>query len=664
MARKRVFALLLVAVMSMAVLSACGSDGGGDRRDDQVMVIGVDSRFDEKWNPFIVETAYDHQSVDQVFAAVSYINFDNELEDWAGSIKTEQQSDGGVLYTITINRDMTFSDGTPVTIDDYIYGLYVRSDPSYIGKPGAMHGEYIEGMNEYVYDDPNYSAKLAEIEKTASEEFSTDNITYENFLIYAEETDLDGWWDGEASDYWTDYIEEEGYGDELAAIDPTNDRQVFELVAKIEYDNYLEYYDTENWYLNTKKLEFALGNLEGGVNVPAISGIKRIDDYTCTVKYTRINIYADRGLATRNGCGNLIPKHYYGEFEKGDVSAILSNMSPMGSGPYIWGGFADNIITCTANPTFFKGEPKTKTVRWQYVPNADLLPSLAAGDIDICNPTGNKTNVAQLKEMGTRYDMIDNAGYGYMGMNTQSMSLDVRRGIWCLMNRQPSVEGYYGDIAKVIERPMTTTLAEYPKDAKAYYPVSTEEALKYFEKAGYTKQGGKLVDSGGNQLVVNCYIVGDGTGDHPAFAMLVQAAGDMKALGGEIQIQDVPFPVLNSSMNDGTADMWIMAWTAVYDCDKSSQFHSTGGQNRYRFYDPKMDGMLEEITQTVDLDERRELVSEMLDWAMENCLEFPLYQRKNIIAYNSVTLNGSTIPVATTACDYEQFLYLVEMAGN
>ena len=103
------------------------------------------------------------------------------------------------------------------------------------------------------------------------------------------------------------------------------------------------------------------------------------------------------------------------------------------------------------------------------------------------------------------------------------------------MNRRASVAGYYGSkIAQVIERPMTTVLAEYPDDAKEYYPYDPAKALEYFKAAGYEQKNGKLVDKNGNQLVVSAYIGGSGVGDHPAYAMYTQAANDMAALGGEL----------------------------------------------------------------------------------------------------------------------------------
>lgn len=637
-----------------------------EKPDDKVLVIGVDAAFDAKWNPFLAETAYDMQIIEQLFTPICIINSENELEDYAGTVTYELLDNGNVEYTVSIQDGITYTDGSPVTIDDYIYGIYVRSDPSYTG-PNNLLSSKIAGVEEYYYDNPNYSADIAAMEAEAEAKYTTDKISFEDFMVYAKETSLDGWWNGDPAgdvgngENWSWYADVSGYTDDLAAIDATNADQMFELITKIEYETALDAYDCHGWYLNKMKSDYAMNNLSGGINVPEISGVTKIDDYSCTILMTVIDIYADRSLTVTNGVGNLIPRHYYGDITKGDVSKILANMQPMGSGPYIFGGYADNIVTCTANENFFLGVPKTGTVRWQVIPNTDILENIISGAVDIAEPSASLKNVDEIKNNPhVRYDLIDNPGYGYMAMNTQNITLTERKAVWSLMNRVPSVEGYYGtELAQVIERPMTMTVAEYPKDAQPYYEYSRDKALEYFTEAGYTQKDGKLVDANGNQFIINCYIGGQGKGEHPAYAMLVQAGQDLAALGGEIQIQDVNMNTMMAAVDDGTADMWIMAWTAVYDCDKSTQFRSTGGQNKYRYNNPKMDDILDRITQTLDLDERRALVAEMLDMSMEDCVEFPLYQRKNMLAYNGDNVDLDTIPQATTAASYVRDLWKV-----
>ncbi|MDR0889936.1 MAG: ABC transporter substrate-binding protein [Oscillospiraceae bacterium] len=658
---KMLLAMLLALVMIVSVFAGCKKTEKA-KPDDKVMVIAVEANFEEKWNPFMAESAYDMQVMEQIFVAPMKGVEGNALENWGGSITAgEVQADGSMTYTVTANKGMKFTDGEPITIDDYIYALYVTADPSYTG-PAQLVAEDIKGVKEYYYDDSNYTANNAAAEAEA-EKYTLANISEEDYVAYLVATNLEGWWDGDpaglvAEDYtWSNYIEDEGFGDKLAEIDATNPDEMLALLALIEYTNYGDSYDPYSYY--SEKVYKDIKDADpSSTPVDEIAGIVRVDDYTCTVTYNSVNIYGDRSINQY-----FMPEHYYGEIVKGSVGDILANVEPLGSGPYIWGGYDAGIVTVTANQDYFEGVPKTGTIRWLYVPPTDALTALMNGDVDIAVIGGEPEYVEEMDAAQDiiRYDLTDNAGYGYVGLNCENLKLGVRKGLFSLMNREPSVTAYYETLATVIERPSTTVIAEYPQDAGTYYEYSPEKALEYFESAGYKQVDGKLVDASGNQLVVNAYVGGSGIGDHPSFTMLMQAAEDMKNLGGEMQVQDVDFNVLQAAMNDGTADMFCLAWGDVNTCDKQSQFHSEGGQNRYRISDPTMDTLLEQILQTVDLEERSALYAEMLDLAMELAIEIPVYQRCNIIAYNRSAINLDTVMQATTFYDYADELWTVQM---
>ena len=50
-------------------------------------------------------------------------------------VEIVQNDDGTVDYNITLRDDIVFSDGTPMTIDDVIFSMYVLSDPTYDAAP-------------------------------------------------------------------------------------------------------------------------------------------------------------------------------------------------------------------------------------------------------------------------------------------------------------------------------------------------------------------------------------------------------------------------------------------------------------------------------------------------------------------------------------------------
>ena len=621
-----------------------------------VIVIGVDGAFQERWNPFMAESVYDNQVMRQVFGSLLTRDESGALVPHLAESVEYEVIDGNTLYTITLREGLVFSDGSPITIDDWIYSLYVRADPSFTGPSSLIAGEnLIFGVREYFYDDPNYSVRLAEIEASAAR-FATDVITLEDFRYYALETDVGGWMDfgpvGWMEDEWDD--------ERLDELDPDDEDAVKELFIEFVYTFYLDFHDVYNWYKEPQILQMAMDNLEDGVTVPEIEGITRIDDLTATVKMEGIHFDGLAGLASFNGQGPIVSRYFFGPFEKGDVTPVTGNFNPtVGSGPFVWTGFANNIATVVSNPLYVQGVPATGTIRWQYVPSEDIVTALISGQIDIANPVASIPNLEDLRAAdNVEYSLLDNAGYLYVGFNHNNVEHDVRRGFAHLMNRAPSVEAFFGDLAVIIERPMTTILAEYPHDAEEVYGYDVEAALEFFLAAGYSQVNGQLVDENGNPFSYNIFIAGGGVGDHPVSPMVTQAQVDVASLGGELIIQDVPFNVLQAAMDDGTADMFVLAWADVFNADKTAQFHTTGGQNRFNVSSPRMDALLEQINEALDLTERTALVAEMLDYAMYLVIEFPVYQRQNLLAFYTRFLDTSTLPAHSTPFfNYENVLW-------
>ena len=543
---KKFLAMTLISTMALS-LAACGSNNTGDanasteagaeaeapKSQFDTMVVGT-TEMNGIFNPLFYTTAFDSYVFGPVFSSVSILDDDNNLIDDAGSIDVKEiKDDAGnttqVEYTIKLQEGITFSDGKPVTIDDYLFTIYVQLDPAYDGM-STLSTLNIVGLKEY---------------------------------------------------------------------------------------------------------------REGGDAVTEISGIKKVDDLTATILVDGVNIIGDKLLANQP----ILPKHYYGvsddgtEYKKGDMTVPKSrNSLPMGSGPYVFKTYESNIVSLEANPNYFKGAPKTPNLKFQVVAEANKVDVVANGEMDITDPAADKETMARLEAEGIEYNLTDNNGYGYIGIDANRISdINVRKGLMHLMNREPAVKSYFGDLAEVLERPMTSTLAEYPQDAEPYYPYDKAKALEYFTAAGYKKDAnGKLVNDKGEQLKVEV-----GVGDlksHPTAGIFSQMKIDMEEMGAELIVSDLQFNVLSDRMNSGDLDMFALAWGNSNHCDLTQIYHSSSadgaGSNRYNLKDPEVDKLLEQVATTLDLEERKALVAQELDLIMENAVVMPVYQRKNLNVFS------------------------------
>lgn len=664
--KKRILAGILAATMVFS-MAACGPKKEGAPTGDtaktettenkeksskkaskyDTLVIGTQA-FNAVWNPYLASSTYDQQVNDMIFSPVSWLDKDGVLVDNLGNISAEEvkAEDGHtqVLYTIKLKEGLKFSDGTPVTIDDLIFTYMFLADPSYDG-PSTFNSVDVIGLKDYIYDTPDYAKLVKEIE----DKYSPDKISFEDFLTYCKETNVDGWWSGDiASDIgdgrtWTEYLVTEGVFSEDEAKKIDTPEKMLEAVAKVEYEKYKANYNAVSFF--EKKM--ARGNLEDGIDVTEISGIKKVDELTCTVLLDSVDILGDRNLVWQS----ILPKAYYGaNFKKGDISGIKAlSGAPMGCGPYVFESYDNNIVSLKANPGFFKGEPKIANLKFQVVSEEDKVDSILSGNIDVTDPSASLETVELIKGSADKaaYTLVDNPGYGYIGLNANNIpDINVRKGLMHLMNRKPAVSSYYGELGQVIERPMVPTLAEYPKDAKEYYGYDPAKAKEYFEKAGYVEKDGKLVDKEGKQLVINAAI-GDAK-NHPSTPILTQMKNDLTAMGADLIVNDLQFSVLSDKVNAGEVDMWVMAWGNSKDCDLTQIFSSKGGSNYQKYHNEELDALIEKVRTTIDLEERKKLVAQELDLIMDAAVYMPVYQRKNMEIYNAETINLETLPKETT----------------
>lgn len=668
MNKKRILSLLLASSLVVTAFVGCGSSegesGSSDSGSSNTLVIGTQT-FNGVFNPFFYTTAYDSQAFETVFTSVCETNENNELQEKGGNITSEEVTaeDGSVqtLYTIKIKEGMTFHDGEPVTIDDLIFSYYVYADPTYDGMATFVSSLDIVGMKEYYYDDANYSTRVAEIEAEAEAKASTE----EGFIQYLIESNCEGWYAGDPNGdigdgtTFVDYLKNEGYDADSVA---SNSDEFLKLLAKCEYEKYADGYDPVSWWTSQLSSDYISEGLADGIDVETITGITKVDDLTCTVLVNGINISGDRQLALQP----LTPEHYYGEgFTKGDLSMVKAkNDTPMGSGPYKWVGYDNNVVSVTRFDDYFLGTPKIENIKYQVIDEEQKVNAVISGDIDITDPSASLEIMKELDDNEIEYSLIGNPGYGYIAISAKRVpDLKVREGLMHLMTREQAIATYYGELAEVIERPMTPTLAEYPQDAKEYWGYDKEKALECFKEAGYEQVNGKLVKDG-KQLTIE---VGIGSASsHPSTPILTQMKSDMEELGAELIVSDLDFSILTNRVNNDDIDMWVMAWGNATDCDLSqmfgSEFTKAGGSNRTWVQDSEIDALLQQVIQTLDFDERKALVAEELDKIMSWATYMPVYQRKNLWIYNSDTVNTDTIPENTsTYYNYINEIHLLEL---
>ena len=668
-----------------------------------------------------------------------------------------QNDDGTVVYDFTLRDDIKFSDGEPLTADDVIFSMYVLSDPTYDGAQ-TFYTLPIKGMEEYRSgmdslgnvilaagrdntDFTNFTEDQMNAYWTAldeeGEKFAQDIVDYcvANYPDYLESVGnsevalgMFAWGFGDVNDDGT-VLTGAGTGTEYNIADLTIADYWTELQAK--YDNDLvTMSETEAagddlfTMLNEDYPEFSQG-VTTGDSAASISGIEKTGDYSLRVTMDKFDAVAIYQLGVP-----VAPLHYYGDtskydydnnmfgFTKGDLSIVKDKTTqPLGAGPYKFDSYDNGVVTFTANENYYKGEPKIKTLLFKETPDSDKLTGVASGTFDISDPSMSVDVLKNIKNYNSNgevtgdvltTDLVDNLGYGYIGINANMVkvgddkasdaSKDLRKAFATIFAayRDTVINSYYGEMATVIQYPISNTSWAAPKPADegyriAYsvdadgnsiytadmtdeqkYEAALQASISFFKAAGYTfdEATGKFTAAPkGAEMTYEVIIPGGGTGDHPAFGILTAAKEALATIGITLEINDPSdSSVWNNALEANTAEMWAGAWGATVDPDMYQVYHSDNANgngtnsNHYSIEDANLDEMIIAARNSADQSYRKATYKECLETILDWGVEIPTYQRQNAVVISTERVNVSTMtPDITTFWGWTNDIEKLEM---
>ena len=85
-----------------------------------------------------------------------------------------------------------------------------------------------------------------------------------------------------------------------------------------------------------------------------------------------------------------------------------------------------------ANENYYKGAPKIKYLQWRETSDADKIAGVEQGTIDLSDPSGSKSAFDQIKSINGNDELngdkiivnaTDNLGYGYIGLNANTVNV-------------------------------------------------------------------------------------------------------------------------------------------------------------------------------------------------------------------------------------------------
>lgn len=530
---KQVLALAMAVAMAAGLLAGCGSSASSsaesvasseatseaaatDTGSSDGTLVLADTGFEGKFSPFFAASSADQHVIDLTNIALLGADrkgemilkgIEGETREYNGTDYTyygpadcevTENADGTVTYAINMRDDLVFSDGTPITIDDVIFNLYVYMDPTYDGS-ATLYSMPIAGLDDYRNSMTTLSKLIAE-----AGEDNTDNS-----LFTAEQQKA--FWDavnegGTAfAQEIVDYCVSAGYAADSNDVATAASAWGFDGLAAdaTAKDFFLAIAENYDWNFASMEAETAGSALSDlipadvyaysttgvatGADVDTVSGIVKTGDYSMTITTTELSnsiiyqlqlpiasldYYGDRSLYDYDN-------HSYG-FKKGDLSKVRSVTSaPMGAGVYTFNKYSDGVIYLDANPNYYEGEALIKHVNMKETQEADKITGVQAGTIDISDPSYSLEAANQIATINGGDSDLDGSvittrlkdfrGYGYIALSAENVkvgndpaseeSKDLRKAIMTVIAayRDEGINSYYGDTATIINYPMSNT---------------------------------------------------------------------------------------------------------------------------------------------------------------------------------------------------------------
>lgn len=405
--------------------------------------------------------------------------------------------------------------------------------------------------------------------------------------------------------------------------------------------------------------------------------------------------YSQAGLAA---VGNDVAVNNGVAFSNFDfMTAVKSNQTPVGAGAYKMSDknnsenvtskssfFDGSIVYFIRNEHFLLGAPKIRLLRYKVIASNQIENAVMTGEVHFAQ-TSATSEVKQNLEKIERLNVVtlDNLGYGYIGINASFVNeLGVRKAIMTAMDIS-KVRSYYSEaMADLIYRPMSKLSWAYPEGATSYYYSDYAEEVKdlpdeqkeaaakelraadiraLVESEGYKLNAkGKYEKNknGKNETLKFTFTVAGETNDHPVYMIFKTAAEVLNELGFDITVNHDSQAL--TKLANGNLAVWGAAWSSTIDPDMFQVYHEDSSATSIRAWGypyllsskgtaaeqniiHTLSNLIESARQTTDQEERAEIYSDALDQVMELAVELPVYQRKNLFAYNNTILDETTL---------------------
>ena len=387
-----------------------------------------------------------------------------------------------------------------------------------------------------------------------------------------------------------------------------------------------------------------------------ISGFKTLSDKKFEINFKTFN----PGILWGGGIPyEPVPSHKLKDIPVKEQEAHdITRKNPLSPGPYyIKEIIPGQQVVFEANPYYYKGQPKVKTVVWKVVPSAQIVAALQAGEYDLTVALNADlyNKVKDLKNI--KVGVQDDLSYTYIGFklgkwdkekgevvtdpNAKMADVKLRKAMAYAIDNNLVGTKFYEGLRRNATQLMIPAFKEYYDESLKGYTLDLEKAKQLLDEAGYKDVNGDGIreDKNGQPFKINFASMSGSAIAEPITNYYIQ---QWKLIGLDVQLTNGRLIEFNSfyekvQADDPEIDIYQAAWGTGSNPNPTSLYGRKASFNFPRFATPELDAILNKINsvEAVDKEFRSKAYKEFANYMFENVPVVPTLFRKGIVAVNN-----------------------------
>ena len=336
----------------------------------------------------------------------------------------------------------------------------------------------------------------------------------------------------------------------------------------------------------------------------------------------------------------------------------ITRKNPLSPGPYyIKEIVPGQQVIFEANPYYYKGQPKVKTVVWKIVPSAQIVAALQAGEYDLTVGL-NADLYSKVKSLSNiKVGVQDDLSYSYIGFklgkwdkekgeaipdpNAKMADVKLRQAMAYAIDNDLVGTKFYEGLRRNATQLMIPAFKEFYDDSIKGYTIDLEKAKQLLDEAGYkdVNDDGIREDKNGQPFKINFASMSGSAIAEPITNYYIQ---QWKLIGLDVQLTNGRLIEFNSfyekvQADDPEIDIYQAAWGTGSNPNPTSLYGRKASFNFPRFATPELDAILNKINsvEAVDKEFRSKAYKEFANYMFENVPVVPTLFRKGIVAVNN-----------------------------